>query len=109
MVQATGSVQGWHAPAHPGPGHAEADLDVVSKADLMFFISSHTCSQVTAGWQIPRSGTPVIQLDIDPSQLRRSYPIRVGLQGNAKAALRKMRRQNDESGLPACSAGPRLA
>ena len=57
MVQATGSVQGWHAPAHPGPGHAEADLDVVSKADLMFFISGHTGSQVTAGVADPSPET----------------------------------------------------
>src|SRR5262245_64795650 len=35
-------------------------------------------------------GTPVIQLDIDPAELGRSYPIQVGLQGDAKAALRKM-------------------
>jgi acetolactate synthase I/II/III large subunit len=63
---------------------------VVSEADLVFFIGSHTGSQVTTEWQIPRLGTPVIQLDIDPSELGRSYPIQVGLQGDAKAALRKM-------------------
>jgi acetolactate synthase I/II/III large subunit len=63
---------------------------VVSEADLVFFIGSHTGSQVTTEWQIPRTGTPVIQLDIDPSELGRSYPIQVGLQGDAKAALRKM-------------------
>ena len=32
----------------------EADLDVVSKANLTFFVSGHTGSQVTAEWQIPR-------------------------------------------------------
>jgi acetolactate synthase-1/2/3 large subunit len=63
---------------------------VVSEADLVFFIGSHTGSQVTTEWQIPRLGTPVIQLDIDPAELGRSYPIQVGLQGDAKAALRKM-------------------
>src|SRR5262249_34813901 len=63
---------------------------VVSEADLVFFIGSHTGSQVTTEWQIPRRGTAVIQLDIDPAELGRSYPIQVGLQGDAKAALRKM-------------------
>jgi acetolactate synthase I/II/III large subunit len=63
---------------------------VVSEADLVFFIGSHTGSQVTTEWQIPRMGTPAIQLDIDPAELGRSYPIQVGLQGDAKAALRKM-------------------
>ena len=63
---------------------------VVSEADLVFFIGSHTGSQVTTEWQIPRTGTPVIQLDIDPAELGRSYPIQVGLQGDARASLRKL-------------------
>jgi acetolactate synthase-1/2/3 large subunit len=63
---------------------------VVAEADLVFFIGSHTGSQVTTEWQIPRPGTPVVQLDIDPAELGRSYPIQVGLQGDAQAALRKM-------------------
>jgi acetolactate synthase-1/2/3 large subunit len=71
---------------------------VVAEADLVFFIGSHTGSQVTTEWQIPRLGTPVIQLDIDPSELGRSYPIQVGLQGDAKAALRKMLEAAEPSG-----------
>ncbi len=63
---------------------------IVSEADLVFFIGSHTGSQVTTEWQIPRMGTTVIQLDIEPAELGRTYPIQVGLQGDAKAALRKM-------------------
>ena len=63
---------------------------VVSEADLVFFIGSHTGSQVTTEWQIPKPGTPVVQLDIDPAELGRSYPIQVGLQGDARASLRKL-------------------
>jgi acetolactate synthase-1/2/3 large subunit len=63
---------------------------VVSEADLVFFIGSHTGSQVTTEWLIPAAGTPVIQLDIDPAELGRSYPIQVGLQGDARASLRKL-------------------
>ena len=63
---------------------------VVSEADLVFFIGSHTGSQVTTEWQIPALGTPVVQLDIDPAELGRSYPIQVGLQGDARASLRKL-------------------
>ena len=63
---------------------------VVAKADLVFFIGSHTGSQVTLDWQIPAIGTPVIQIDIDPSELGRSYPTTVALQGDAKASLRRL-------------------
>jgi acetolactate synthase-1/2/3 large subunit len=62
----------------------------VAQADLVFFIGSHTGSQVTHNWRIPKSGTPVIQLDIDPEEIGRSYPTLVGLVGDAKATLRRM-------------------
>ena len=35
-------------------------------------------------------GIDVIQLDINPSELGRSYAIKLGMQGDAKASLRKM-------------------
>ena len=38
----------------------------VQAADLVFFIGSHSGGQVTNGWQIPKLGTPTIQLDINP-------------------------------------------
>ncbi len=62
----------------------------VAGADLVFFIGSHTGGQVTYFWRIPREGTKVIQLDVNPVELGRSYPIAVGLQGDAKASLRMM-------------------
>ncbi|MFL7808987.1 MAG: thiamine pyrophosphate-binding protein, partial [Anaerolineae bacterium] len=62
----------------------------VCEADLVFFVGSHTGGQVTNEWRIPRQGTPVMQLDIDPSELGRSFPIVLGMQGDAKASLRKM-------------------
>ena len=62
----------------------------VNEADLVFFVGSHTGGQVTNEWRIPPKGTPVIQLDINPSELGRSFPIKLGMQGDAKASLRKM-------------------
>ena len=62
----------------------------VAQADLVFFIGSHTGSQVTHNWRIPKSGTPVIQLDIDPEEIGRSYPALIGLVGDAQATLQSM-------------------
>ena len=62
----------------------------VCEADLVFFIGSHTGGQVTYEWRIPPKGTPVIQLDINPAELGRSYPISLGMQGDVRASLRKM-------------------
>ena len=63
---------------------------VVSEADLVLFVGSHTGSQITLDWRIPAEGTPVIQIDIDASELGRSYPSAYGLQGDAKRTLEAM-------------------
>jgi acetolactate synthase-1/2/3 large subunit len=63
---------------------------VVSEADLVIFIGSHTGDQVTNFWTLPKPGTPVIQIDIDPLELGRSYPNRVGLMADAKVAVLRL-------------------
>ena len=62
---------------------------VVSEADLVIYIGSHTGSQVTNEWKVPAPGTQVIQIDIEPAELGRSYPNEVSLQGDAKATVQK--------------------
>lgn len=62
----------------------------VSEADLVFFIGSHTGSQVTARWQIPKPGTPVVQLDIDAEEIGRNYPVQAALLGDARTVLKQM-------------------
>ena len=63
---------------------------VVTESDLVIYIGSHTGSQVSNEWRVPAEGTPVIQIDIDPSELGRSYPNEVSLHGDAKATVRKL-------------------
>jgi acetolactate synthase-1/2/3 large subunit len=63
---------------------------VVAEADLVVFVGSHTGSQVTLDWKIPPVGTPVIQIDIDPSELGRNYPTKVALLGDARSTLRRL-------------------
>jgi len=62
----------------------------VAEADLVLFIGSRTGSQVTNDWKIPRPGTAVLQIDIDPSELGRNYPAEVGISGDAKVTLRRL-------------------
>ena len=59
----------------------------VAEADLVFFIGSRTGSQFTTNWNVPRFGTPVIQLDIEAEELGRNYPNSVSLLGDAKRLL----------------------
>jgi acetolactate synthase-1/2/3 large subunit len=74
---------------------------IVSEADLVLYIGSSTGDLVTNGWKIPKIGTPVIQIDINPAELGRSYPNVVGLMGDAKVTIQRIK----ESLKPLKSAG----
>lgn len=74
----------------PGSYSRSCANQTVAAADLVFFVGSHTGGQVTNNWTLPRPGVRVIQLDINPAEIGRSYPITVGIHGDAKASLRKL-------------------
>ncbi len=63
---------------------------VVSEADLVLFIGSRTGDLVTNAWKVPRPSTPIIQIDIDPSELGRNYRNTIGVMGDAKATVRRL-------------------
>jgi acetolactate synthase I/II/III large subunit len=63
---------------------------LVSEADLVCYIGSGTGEMTTNGWSIPRPGTPVLQIDIDPAELGRSYPNVASLCGDAKVAMQML-------------------
>jgi acetolactate synthase-1/2/3 large subunit len=70
---------------------------VLAEADLVFFVGSHAGGQVTTNWQVPKPGVAAIQLDIDPEELGRNYPLRAALLGDAKVTLQTL----IEGGRPA--------
>ncbi|MEZ4618883.1 MAG: thiamine pyrophosphate-binding protein, partial [Caldilineaceae bacterium] len=74
----------------PGSYSRACANQVLCEADLVFFIGSHTGGQVTNSYQIPPQGTPILQLDINPEEIGRNYPVQVGLQGDARNTLRRM-------------------
>lgn len=63
---------------------------VVSEADLVIYVGSNTGDQVTYNWQVPPVGTPVVQIDINPAEIGRSYPDAVGVLGDAKKTLSRL-------------------
>lgn len=74
----------------PGSYSRACANQALCEADLVFFIGSHAGGQVTNGYLIPSQGTPIIQLDINPAEIGRNYPIQVGLQGDVRNTLRRM-------------------
>ena len=63
---------------------------VVGKADLVCFIGSETGGMTTHFWAVPKIGTPAIQIDIEPENLGRNYPLQAAVNGDAKVTLARM-------------------
>jgi len=74
----------------PGTYSRSCTNKILRQADLVLFVGSQTGGQVTHFWQVPRPGTKVIQIGIDPGDLGRNYPNVVSLLGDAKVALRML-------------------
>ena len=74
----------------PGNYAAPPANQIVHEADLVLFVGCHTGDQVTHTWRIPPLDTEVVQIDIDPLELGRSYRNTLGLMGDPKATLAKL-------------------
>lgn len=74
----------------PGTYSRACANQAMCEADLVFFIGSHAGGQVTNDYQIPPQGIAAIQLDINGAEIGRNYPVKVGLQGDVRATLRRM-------------------
>ncbi len=81
------------------PGHycRKSANQALLEADLVFFVGSHTGSQVTAHWRTPPADTPVVQLDINPEELGRHYSNQASLCGDAATVLDQMLEVADPS------------
>jgi acetolactate synthase-1/2/3 large subunit len=64
---------------------------VVSEADLVIYCGSTTSDHTTGGWKLPKQGTAIIQIDIDPLEIGRNYPGTVGILADVRAALEALR------------------
>jgi acetolactate synthase-1/2/3 large subunit len=73
-----------------GSYSARCANQVVAEADLVIYIGSHTGDQVTHNWSVPALGTPVVQIDIDPAEIGRSYAGAIGVAGDAKVAVARL-------------------
>ncbi|MEE2745519.1 MAG: thiamine pyrophosphate-binding protein [Pseudomonadota bacterium] len=69
--------------------------EIVKNADTVCFIGTKTGGMTTHFWNIPEVGIPAIQIDIEPTELGRNYPLKVSVQGDAQAVLEKMVLQMD--------------
>tara|TARA_R110002110_G_scaffold415612_1_gene651481 strand:- start:37682 stop:39352 length:1671 start_codon:yes stop_codon:yes gene_type:complete len=67
----------------------------VCEADLVIYVGCSTGGMVTNEWRVPGPDAATVQIDIDPRELGRSYPVRAAMQCDARAGLSALLAAND--------------
>ena len=81
---------GWHT----GSKGTTCGLELSSKADVLIAIGCRFADETTSSYKhgisftIPP--TKLIQIDIDPSEIGKNYPVSVGIVGDAKAVINQI-------------------
>jgi len=60
------------------------------KVDVLLVIGASLGSVTTYGWSPDFGGKKIIQVDIDPEEIGKNYPVEIGIVGDAKCVLRWM-------------------
>ncbi len=105
-VGSTLSGKGAIAEDHPlsvgvtGSMGTTAAAAALAEADVVLLAGCKAGSGATYGWTLPRAGQAVLQLDVDPAELGRAFPLRAALLGDARAGLAALltaMQENDEA------------
>jgi thiamine pyrophosphate-dependent acetolactate synthase large subunit-like protein len=82
---------------------AKSARALLASSDLVLAVGTRFTSMATAGWTIhlPR----LLQIDLDPAELGKNYPLELGLLGDARTVLGQLL----EAGSPAGRRSPRVS
>jgi acetolactate synthase-1/2/3 large subunit len=60
---------------------------VMTEADLVIYCGSNTSDHTTANYKMPKDGTPIIQIDLDPVEIGRNYSNVIGMLADVRTAV----------------------
>lgn len=92
-----GAVPGDH-PLHIGNWANEPPVrELIGESDLLLAVGTRFSYFPTGGWtlELPRR---IVQIDLDPEELGRNYPIEVGIEGDAGSVLVSIEAELDRLG-----------
>ncbi|MFQ5895991.1 MAG: thiamine pyrophosphate-binding protein, partial [Nitrospinota bacterium] len=101
-IQGRGVISEQH-PLCGGPATFEGAEATLSEADVALALGTCFSQYTTLGWSL-RLPEKLIQVDLDPSRIGRSYPVKVALVGDIKfvleSLLRRLEEEEGEEGEP---------
>jgi acetolactate synthase-1/2/3 large subunit len=76
-----------------------AAMELLPRADVVLAVGTRFVDPATARWGLG-PGRTVIQLDIDPDEIGRNYPVAVAIEADAKAGLGALADRVERTGRP---------
>lgn len=73
---------------------------MMAEADLVIYAGSNTSDHTTANWTLPRPGTPIVQIDIDPVEIGRNYPGTIGVLADVRAGVQALAQRIAQASRP---------
>lgn len=80
-------------------GRSRIGNTLLAEADLVFILGSRTGQLCYSDWKLPRPGTKVIHLDVDPTEIGRNFRTDVPLVGDVRDTLRDLLAHCERDGL----------
>jgi acetolactate synthase-1/2/3 large subunit len=68
-------------------GRGRIANQIVAEADVAFIMGSRTDQYPYLNWTLPKKGTKIIHLDMDPDEIGRNFETRVAMVGDVQATL----------------------
>ncbi len=102
-VGTTLSGKGAIAEDHPlavgvtGSMGTSAAAAALAEADVVLFAGTKAGSGPTFGWTLPAPGQAIVQLDLDPAELGRAFPVAAAVLADARPGLRGLLTALDEA------------
>jgi acetolactate synthase-1/2/3 large subunit len=62
----------------------------LAEADVVLLVGTKAGSGATYGWTLPRADQAIVQLDVDPAELGRAFPLAAAVLTDARSGLRSL-------------------
>jgi len=71
-------------------GRGKVPNTLLDEADVVFVLGSRTGQICYSNWTLPKPGTALIHLDVDPGEIGRNFPTDVPMVGDVRDSLRDL-------------------
>ncbi|MGX1790844.1 thiamine pyrophosphate-binding protein [Bosea sp. NPDC055332] len=88
-------------------GRGRISNTLFAEADVVFVLGSRTGQLCYSDWTLPKPGTRLIHLDIDPAEIGRNFSTDIAMVGDVRDTLRDLLAHCAEHGLARTDAGGR--